>query len=155
MYAAKTENPALWSFLSLIPQIAVTLWPMPQTRWKTSLIAISQACIGITIDCGLIWLGYFTFPTAPESLWPLVPIWIVPIWLGFGFSQFDMAPSFKGRYWLAAILGAITGPISYKAGVEMDVLQINGSLIWLGALWCLLFPGFVWMNLALEEWRTP
>jgi hypothetical protein len=49
----------------------------------------------------------------------LVPIWILVLWANFALTFNGCLQWLHGRYWLAALLGAAGGPISYYIGIKL------------------------------------
>lgn len=77
--------------------------------------------------------------------WP--PFWLMGLWVAFA----AMIPSgfawLKGRLWLAGLLGAIFGPLSYASGVKLGALQFGPwveSMMGVAVLWLVAFPALVW-----------
>jgi hypothetical protein len=53
----------------------------------------------------------------------------------------------KGRFVLAAVLGAIAGPLSYLAGVKLGAAQWGDetqALVLLGIIWAIAMPLLFW-----------
>ncbi|RUO44019.1 hypothetical protein CWE15_02225 [Aliidiomarina taiwanensis] len=56
-----------------------------------------------------------------------LPFWLVVLWLGFSATAFSSMDWLAGRYVLAALLGAVFGPVTYLAGVRFGAAQIQIS----------------------------
>lgn len=91
---------------------------------------------GSVADSVLHAMGATAYPTS-EAVWPywLVPPWIVSLWVGFAMlPRFSLA-WLTGRPVLAALLGAIGGPLSYLAGARIGAVAVGeNALITWGAL---------------------
>jgi hypothetical protein len=64
----------------------------------------------------------------------------------------------KGRFVLAAVLGAITGPLSYFAGVELGAAQWGDetqALVLLGIIWAIAMPLLFWWAGKVPANRPP
>lgn len=95
------------------------------------------AFIGIVFDFVAIHFGWITFPK-DEGLFP---IWLLSMWLLF-IAVLPLAEFIKNRLVIAAILGAIFGPLSYYSGNAFGVLYMNGSfaIVAYAVFWSLYFP---------------
>ena len=117
--------------------LALAQRPMPEAL----LIAV-VAVIGLVWDSGLVALGLMSYPTgnfAPG----LAPYWIVAMWALFATSLNLSMAWLKDRAWLAALFGAVGGPLAYLAGERLGGLQMPDPVLALGAQafgWAVLFP---------------
>ena len=74
---------------------------------------------GAVLDSGLLALGVTAYPTSQAWSLPTAPPWILGLWIAFALlPRFSLA-WMKGRYALAALFGAIGGPLSYAGGVRL------------------------------------
>ncbi|MDF1799620.1 MAG: DUF2878 domain-containing protein [Planctomycetota bacterium] len=108
--------------------------------------------LGALLDAGLAAIGATVYPTSgpgsPGS-WPAVlswlpPAWILSLWLAFAcLPRFSLA-WLRGRYALAAVLGALGGPLSYLGGVRLGAVALGESpaltLVALGVEYALAMP---------------
>jgi hypothetical protein len=71
------------------------------------------------------------------------PYWIVAVWALFG-AQFNMTYRWlKGRPAAAAMLGAVAGPVSFRAGAALGAVQFIRPLpatLTLAVGWALILP---------------
>ena len=117
--------------------LALAQRPMPEAL----LIAV-VAVIGLVWDSGLVALGLMSYPTgnfAPG----LAPYWIVAMWALFATSLNLSMAWLKDRAWLAALFGAVGGPLAYLAGERLGGLQMPDPVLALGAQalgWAVLLP---------------
>ena len=83
----------------------------------------------------------------------LLPLWVAALWLLFAATLNSSLAWLSGRPLLAAALGALAGPLSFKAGVglgagEYLTTPLHASAV-LAILWSLALPGaFVVSRLA-------
>ena len=118
-------------------------------RFEWRVIA-AVTLIGVIQDFTLIQLGVLQVSTQP---WP--PLWLVAIWLLFATTLNQSLRWLQHRYLLAAILGAIAGPLSYLAGERLGALQIDHDLLpVLSFTWGVTLPCFMVLNSLLRE-RNP
>jgi hypothetical protein len=110
-------------------------------RPEALLIALA-AVIGLVWESWLVTLGLIRYPAG--NLAPgLAPYWIVAMWALFATSLNLSMAWLKGRMWLAALFGAVGGPLAYLAGERLGGLQMPDPVLALGAQalgWAVLFP---------------
>lgn len=100
---------------------------------------LAVGALGAALDSGLAALGLTSYP-GTRAAWSsaLVPPWIVALWVGFAtLPRFSLA-WLRGRAPLAALLGALGGPLSYLAGVRLGAVAPGDP------------PVATWAALALE-----
>lgn len=94
---------------------------------------------GTLADTALHALEVTGYPTSREG-WPFlfVPPWITALWLAFATQTGTSLAWLAPRPWLAALLGAVGGPLSYLAGVRIGAVA-TGEPAWA-----------TWVGLAVE-----
>jgi len=85
-------------------------------------LAMAAALIGLAWETLLIQIGVVAVPHG-ELFAGVAPPWIVAMWALFATTLNYSLGWLRGRWMLAAALGAIAGPLSYWAGVRMGALQ--------------------------------
>jgi len=117
--------------------LALAQRPLPEAL----LIAVA-AVIGLIWDSWLVALGLMSYPTG--NIAPgLAPYWIVAMWALFATALNLSMAWLKGRPWLAALFGAVGGPLAYLAGERLGGLQMPDPVVALGAQalgWAVLLP---------------
>lgn len=117
--------------------LALARRPVPEAL----LIAVA-AVIGLVWDSWLVTFGLMSYSTG--SLAPgLAPYWIVAMWALFATSLNLSMAWLKGRPWLAALFGAVGGPLAYLAGARLGGLQMPDPVLALGVQalgWAVLLP---------------
>ena len=107
-----------------------------------ALLIAAASVIGLVWDSLLVAVGLIAYPTG--HLAPgLAPYWIVALWAVFATSLNLSMGFLKGRLWLAALVGAVGGPLSYLAGGRLGGLEMSDPVLALGAQgigWALLLP---------------
>jgi hypothetical protein len=107
-----------------------------------ALLIVVVAVVGLVWDSLLVMLGLMSFPTgnfAPG----LAPYWIIAMWALFATSLNLSMAWLKGRPWLAAVSGAIGGPLAFLAGERLGGLQMADPVLALGAQaigWAVMLP---------------
>jgi hypothetical protein len=116
-------------------------------RAELALAALAMAG-GAVWDSGLALSGWLQYASAPAaSPWThLAPPWIVAMWALFATTLNVTLRWLRGRWLLAALLGAVAGPLSYLAGVRLGAARLVEPALALGALaveWSLMLPALV------------
>lgn len=110
-------------------------------RNELMLILITMV-LGTAWDNGLMLAGLFTFSNG-IVLNGLVPLWIIAMWALFATTLNVSMKWMKGRYLLAAVFGAIGGPVAYYAGHRLGAVEFGNTLATLlavGAGWSVIMP---------------
>jgi hypothetical protein len=111
--------------------------------WRPELLlALSAAAVGFITDSALVALGVFSpvpffFPS------PLSSLWMVMLWVNLATTMNVSMSWLRGRYALAAVFGAIGGPMAYYSGAKlgaMTALPPLQSLVVIGAAWAVAMP---------------
>lgn len=132
----------LW--LALIPVLVhFVLTPVPRTDLTLVVLVL---LIGIVVDGSLRMSGFFIFA---EDRFP-IPWWLGCIWISLATLFNHSLHWLKSRLWLAALLGAVSGPVAYLAGGRLGAAEFSLSLPWsiavLAIIWGVLVPGLVWLS---------
>ena len=109
--------------LRLILLIGVVGMPIDMAQFKAGLIV------------PLVW-----HPVA-------TPMWFFALYALLATTLNASLGWLRGRPVLAAVLGAIGGPLAYYAGARIGAITLTGeSLAVLGILWAGLMPGMIWTS---------
>jgi hypothetical protein len=113
-----------------------------QREWPSLVIIVSS---GFIIDILLSSFGVINFNTNM-----FMPLWLLVIWSGFATLFHHGLGWLLAKPVLAAVLGAITGPLAYFAGAALSVSQINVSptvfICIYAVLWSLYMPIFLFIS---------
>jgi hypothetical protein len=111
-------------------------------EWRKILAA---GFLGFWLDTIFVAAGIFT-PKATVYPLPFSPPWMVFLWVNFSLTLNASLSWLQGRYRLAAVFGAVGGPLAYYAGAEMGATEtlpsVSGMLV-LMAAWALTTPVLV------------
>ena len=106
--------------------------------------------IAVTFACGTaapLWSD--TVPLIVPLVWHPVatPMWFFALYALLATTLNASLGWLRGRPVLAAVLGAIGGPLAYYAGARIGAITLTGeSLAVLGILWAGLMPGMIWTS---------
>ena len=120
--------------------LALHWWLVDRSARGWAFIAVS-ALLGLALDLGWQRLGLLEFH---GTLGAGIPPWLVLLWLLFATTFAHSLAWLHERLALGALLGAVLGPLSYVAGVELGAASTPFPL-WQLALamapaWALLLP---------------
>jgi len=111
------------------------------------ILAGTAVVLGLLVDTINIHSGVLVYNAA----WPspdLAPFWILVLWANFALIMNGGLRWLQGRYMLAAVIGAIAGPLGYVIGIKLNAaaygstlteLIVVSSISWAVALPLLLF----------------
>lgn len=104
------------------------------------ILVLIVVAIGLVVDS--IWLRIGLLVDPGGSLLP--PLWLICVWAIFAATLSHCLSWFQNRLPLAALLGAVVGPLSYLAGGKLSDYSISEPLISqaikLGVGWAIVFP---------------
>ena len=106
--------------------------------------------IGTLIDTSMAYFGILTYNGTYFPDTNIAPLWITSMWCGFSATVNHSLSWLHNRYAASAILGIISGPLSYLAGVkfgaiEFDVAPITAIVI-ISIYYGLTVPVMYWVN---------
>ncbi|MBU3736613.1 MAG: DUF2878 domain-containing protein [Methylobacterium sp.] len=111
------------------------------------LVVLACLSIGMIVDSTLMHTGWLRFNDPSHGL----PFWLCVIWACFGATMNHSMQPLQQRIWLATLLGAVGGPMSYYAGTALGRVSFadtTSTLIVLAAVWAVMLPGL----LCLSRW---
>ena len=84
----------------------------------------------------------------------LAPYWMVAMWGLLAIALNVSLRWLRGRWWLAAVLGAVGGPVSFASGVRLGAAHFVDAAAALAAIavaWALALPLLMWLSDALRR----
>ena len=84
---------------------------------------VAVAALGTLLDTVLRWTGVTDFPGWPATPWPCPP-WITALWALYATTLGSSLAWLQGRPVPAALLGAVSGPLSYLAGGRLGAVVL-------------------------------
>ena len=135
-------NGAPW--MGPVAVLAVVAAHLRRTRQPgvESRLILGSVLLGLLGDSLVLATGWISYP---NGLWVpgIAPYWILALWAVFATTLNVSLRWIHGRYALAAVFGAIGGPLSYLAGAKLGAMTIVATapaLIALALLWALAMP---------------
>ena len=117
----------------------------------------SAMVLGLVVDSLLLASGWIAYPNG-QWIPALAPYWIVAMWALFATTLNVSMRWMRGRYVLAALFGAIGGPLSYYAGSRlgaMTFVDTQAAVAALAVAWALAMPALMWLAARLDGTREP
>ena len=128
--------------------IGVSLRWFSVDRMSDVRLFLAVALIGFCVDTMHLRFGGFALigdPRFPH----LCPLWLVALWAMFGTTLRGSLSWLAGRYGLAALLGAVAGPLSYLGGAKLGAVTLHPnrafSIAALAVGWAVVMPLLVWL----------
>ena len=119
---------------------------------ETKLI-LAAGAIGYLLDSIVVLAGGMSFPPHAQLGAPTT-LWMVTLWLGFAATLRHVLGWIRGRYLLAAALGAIAGPFAYWSGSKLGAVALadtGPSLMMIGIEWFVAMPLLLLIVARLER----
>jgi Protein of unknown function (DUF2878) len=135
-------NDHAWVSVAVALLVAATHLAVRREALDARLIALAAA-VGLLVDSTLVIAGQVRFASA----WPdgVAPYWMLSLWMVFATTLNHSLRWLVRRPLVAALAGAVGGPLAYFAGAQLDALRLVSpatSLPLIGALWMLAMLAF-------------
>ena len=143
-----------FELLAILISVGIIAWALLTSEHRTHdyRMILIGAILGIVIDSALISLNLITFTT---SYWVSVaPLWMTPIWIALVLTLQSSMSWLSGRYLLAGVLGSISGPFAYWAGVRMGAGVFSDfvpAMISLSVIWLVITPVLFYISSLLKD----
>ena len=152
-----TARGMLWlGPLIMIPTLAVHLALQEDRRGEVKLL-LAAGVLGFIFDTAFVAGGVFS-PLQHLFPRPFSPPWMICLWLNFAATLNVSMAWLRGRYLLAALFGAIGGPLAYYSGARLgatDALPTSTGMLLLAIGWGIMTPLLVWLaNLSAAKSAT-
>jgi hypothetical protein len=131
--------------------VALHLWLATEPTRELILVLMTGA-IGLAWDSVLVSAGWLVYPTG-TIVSGLAPYWILAMWMLFATTLNVAFRWLQTRLVLAALMGAVFGPISYVGGAAAGAVELVApmpALVALGVAWALLMPGLLLLARQLD-----
>lgn len=125
--------------------VGVHLW-IRDDRRAAALLLVAAGAVGLGVDSALVAAGALDFPDATRLVpgFPGTTLWMVALWVGFATTLPGALRSIARRPVAAAAMGAVFGPLGYRAGVAMGAATLGepaaASLAAIALAWALALP---------------
>jgi len=116
--------------------------PLNEARVVATVTVVGWLWDSLVAQTG--WLVYPGYAVGTAH----APLWIAALWALFSIQLNVVFAWLRGRWWLAAVLGAVGGPLSFRAGAALGAVRFahpEAALCLLAAGWAILLPASVWV----------
>jgi hypothetical protein len=137
--------------LAVAAYVAAYLRTIPSgaARSRQAWLLGQAGLAGYAADSILVLAGVLRFPSHAVLGWPST-VWMVSLWVLQAAVLGGVMSWMRGRFALAALVGAVGGPMAYAAGERMGAAMLGPAhavaLAWIAALWACAMPLLVWME---------
>ena len=136
---------------AMVPTLAIHLALQENRRGEVRLL-LAAGLLGLIFDTAFVAGGVFT-PLQHLFPRPISPPWMICLWLNFAATLNVSMAWLRGRYLLAALFGAIGGPLAYYSGAKLGAigaLPTTTGMLLLAIGWGIMTPLLVWLARALS-----
>lgn len=122
--------------------IAVSLGPAREAMLVG--LALSIGLVAETVQAAL---GLVRYPSGQFDPW-MAPYWLVALWGLLAIALNVTMRWLRGRPLLAALVGAVAGPLSFVSGVRLGAARFVAewpALLLLALIWALALPLLMWL----------
>jgi hypothetical protein len=95
-------------------------WSLSRYRRNDLVLLVVSVTLGIAIDGAFNTSGWLHYASAQPAL--LAPAWVLAIWAAFALTVNHSLQFLQGRPLLAALLGAIGGPLAYIGAARLGAV---------------------------------
>ncbi|MBS1192331.1 MAG: hypothetical protein H6Q97_310 [Nitrospirae bacterium] len=131
-----------WLGVVAVP-MALALHLALSPTWRPELLlALATAGTGFVFDSILVASGSFS-PIPYVFPAPFSSLWMAMLWVNLATTMNVSMGWLSGRYALAAVFGAIGGPVAYYSGAKLGAmtrLPDAGGLVGIGIAWAIALP---------------
>ena len=130
--------------LGVLAAALFALWRLAVSPARALELRLLLAALGIGLLLESVWVGSGLLDYAAWP-WAGPPAWILALWCAFALVVVPLLGYLHRRPWLAAVLGAVGGPLAYLGAASgWDALRFSEprwhALLALGAGWALAMP---------------
>lgn len=132
--------------------LAVAARPLQEAR----LVAV-VCLIGFVVESAIVGQGHVAYPSG-QPIASLAPYWIVALWGLLAIALNVTMRWLRGRLLLAAVLGALLGPLSFSSGARLGGAQLlhpTEALLTLSLVWAVLMPVLVTLAMRFDGVAVP
>lgn len=137
--------------VAMIPTLAIHL-ALQENRSGEVKLLLAAGLLGVTLDTAFVAGGVVT-PLQHLFPRPFSPPWMICLWLNFAATLNFSMSWLRGRYLLAALFGAVGGPLAYYSGAKLgatEALPTTTGMVLLAIGWGFMTPLLVFLARAFS-----
>jgi hypothetical protein len=136
----------LWLGPAVVAVLGMGHLLLTRDRVREATLAVTIGLFGFAVDTLQASAGLYAFTGTSVLPW-LCPLWMVALWMLFATTLNSSMAWLAGRHRLAAVLGAVCGPLSYAAGARLGAIELHPdalvSLAGIAVVWGLAMPALL------------
>ena len=140
----------LFPMMALWPVLVYWAWSLWRLPAKSKVAVLIITVIGGLMDLFLVYTNVFQFVGSH-----FLPLWMWILWGCFALVLVQVLAAMLKHWWLAALLGAVTGPLAYWGGAALGGQLIYADtkdfLLTLAPCWALLLAVIVYFQSLWSE----
>lgn len=145
---------ALWAGPAAAAVLLLAHLALAPDRTREGVLILIIGLFGFTVDTLQASAGIYSFSGTSVLPW-LCPPWMTALWMLFATTLNGSMEWLARRYRLAALLGALFGPLSYLAGERLGAIALPSdravSLSGIAIVWALVMPALLAIREALFD----
>jgi hypothetical protein len=142
---------AAWGAAAAVVIVGWHLAIVARPALEAQLVA-AVLLLGLVFDSLALQTGWVSYVTG-EGVGSLAPYWMLALWGLFATALNVPLRWLKGRWMLAAVLGAVSGPLSYVAGVKLGAAAFadtTAAIVMLAIGWAAVMPALVALGMRFD-----
>jgi hypothetical protein len=151
IYGVTTGNN--WLAPSSLLAVLIIHYNFSATFKADALLTVLAVLLGLTIETTLVQFHMLDY-AQQLPIKQAAPFWTLILWANFALTMNGCLQWLQGRYFVAAILGAIGGALSYFAGIELDAATTGVALATLLTVIAAIYAVTTPTLLLLAKWCT-
>ncbi len=131
-----------WVGVAVVAVIIAVHLRRASDRQQELLLILITTLLGTLWDSVLLQAGLFHFSSG-LAMPGVVPFWLIAMWALFATTLNVSMKWMKNRYLLAAVFGAIGGPLAYYAGHRLGAVEFGDpavALLLVAVGWSIIMP---------------
>jgi hypothetical protein len=126
-----------------------------ERRGREAVFVAAAGVLGAAVELFFMASGVYRLTAEVSGLW-VAGLWALSLWAMFAAAYDGMLRWLQGRYGLAAVLGAVGGPLAFLAGQALGAVTLHSQwvrgLLPLAAIWAVLAPLLLYGGKKLRVW---
>ncbi len=125
-----------------VPVLALHAWRHRQDRDRGWTLPVAALGLGLIVDSLLGHLAGLRMARGDTAWTTWATPWMAVLWIQLATALTASLAWLPRRPALAAVLGAVCGPLAYYGGVRLGALSIDGwpTLLAVSAVWAVALP---------------
>jgi hypothetical protein len=146
-------------WVGALAALALVAWHLGHATLpgREAVLVLVAIALGFAVETALVRSGWVRFDTG-VIVAGTAPYWMVALWAIFATTLNVSMRPLRSRPVLAALLGAVGGPLAYYGGARLGALELvatGAALAAIGIAWALVTPLLLAMARRLDGFAAP